>query len=240
MGIPLLYPWANRLERRDFSVAGRAVSLPPPGTEIGIDEHGLPLHGVQPRLMRWQAARRGPTLHARLDWSTPELLAIFPFAHSVSYLAQLRPGPELEIAITVVASHGEPVPVAFGLHPYLRCPGADEVELPECDRLGLDGRGLPDGTSERFGPGRFPLDRDWDDALRVPASPARFRARDRTVAFLAGFGYGQVFSPREAGFVCFEPMTAPANALCSGEGLRVLEAGARFEARFSLACGEVS
>jgi galactose mutarotase-like enzyme len=232
MGIPLLYPWANRLAWRNFKVAGRPVTLPEPGTTIGIDEHGLPIHGAQARLMRWEATAQGGALEAELRWCSAELLAIFPFAHSVQYRAQLEPGPELTIEVTVRADAGDPVPVAFGLHPYLRLPpAADEIELPACDRLGLDGQGLPDGTRAAFGPGRFALDRAWDDALVFPRGPARLAAPGLEVNFEAGFGYGQVFSPEGAGFVCFEPMTAPANALISGDRLQVLEPDQQFQSR---------
>ena len=236
MGIPLLYPWANRLSRRNFELAGRPVRLPEPGTTIGIDEHGLPIHGAMARLMRWEASARGSGLEARLQWRSPELLAILPFAHSVHYRARLEPGPELAIEVTVHADAGDPVPVAFGLHPYLRLPpAAAEIELPECDRLGLDRQGLPDGTRAVFGPGRFALDRAWDEALALAGGPARFAAPGFEVSFETGFGYGQVFSPDGADFVCFEPMTAPANALISGDGLRVLAPGQDLRASFRIA-----
>jgi galactose mutarotase-like enzyme len=68
------------------------------------------------------------------------------------------------------------------------------------------------------------------------AEPARFSVaggRRIEVDFLHGFPCAQVFSPRDREFICFEPMTAPANALRSGMGLRVLGAGERFRARFS-------
>ncbi len=42
------------------------------------------------------------------------------------------------------------------------------------------------------------------------------------VELLEGYSFGQVFSPSDADFICFEPMTAPTNALISGDGLRVL------------------
>lgn len=235
MGIPLLYPWANRLARRDFELAGRWVRLPEPGTTIGIDEHGLPIHGAQARLMRWEAAADEGGLEAHLQWRTPELLAILPFAHSVGYRARLEPGPQLTIEVTVRADAGDPVPVAFGLHPYLRlAAAAAEIELPGCDRLGLDSQGLPDGTRTPLGPGRFGLDRAWDDALALPEEPARFAAPGFEVRFETGFSYGQVFSPEGADFVCFEPMTAPANALISGDGLRVLEPGAQLRTRLRI------
>src|SRR5919202_1720104 len=45
MGLPLLYPWANRLARDELIVAGHRVRLP--GPPLGSrDEHGLPIHGL--------------------------------------------------------------------------------------------------------------------------------------------------------------------------------------------------
>ena len=44
----------------------------------------------------------------------------------------------------------------------------------------------------------------------------------------------QVFSPAGADFVCFEPMTAPANALVSGDGLRLVAPGREAMAGFAI------
>src|SRR5271157_1725122 len=46
MGIPLLYPWANRLAGFDYSIAGRAVVIPHDPARIALDGNGLPIHGV--------------------------------------------------------------------------------------------------------------------------------------------------------------------------------------------------
>jgi aldose 1-epimerase len=43
-----------------------------------------------------------------------------------------------------------------------------------------------------------------------------------------------VFSPPGAPFICFEPMTAPTNALCSGAGLRHVAPGDAFTAAFTI------
>src|SRR4030081_3803256 len=42
MGIPLLYPWANRLAAFDYSVAGRKVVVPHDPTRVALDANGLP------------------------------------------------------------------------------------------------------------------------------------------------------------------------------------------------------
>ena len=53
--------------------------------------------------------------------------------------------------------------------------------------------------------------------------------------FVRGYPFAQVFSPPGASFICFEPMTAPGNALMrGGPALRLVEPGARFDAAFTL------
>src|SRR4051794_17244346 len=52
MGIPLLHPWANRLSRRRFSIAGREVRIEPGQTRL--DEQGLPMHGLLAAAPGWE------------------------------------------------------------------------------------------------------------------------------------------------------------------------------------------
>ena len=45
----------------------------------------------------------------------------------------------------------------------------------------------------------------------------------------------QVFAPPGQEFICFEPMTAPTNALVDGRGLQLVAPGAEYRAAFSIA-----
>ena len=73
----------------------------------------------------------------------------------------------------------------------------------------------------------------------MPA-PARFAVqaagRRLELELLEGYPCAQVYAPRPGEFICFEPMAAPANALRSGAGLRLLTPGERCRARFALSC----
>jgi galactose mutarotase-like enzyme len=246
MGIPLLLPWANRLGSRSFRVAGREVTLPRDPARVHEDGEGTPLHGVIPSLMRWQPAQADDArASARLDWTDPALLALFPFPHTLRYEAELA-ARALSVTITVSATHGESVPVAFGLHPYLRLVGAPRerwtVELPPCEQLELGDRMLPTGGRLPAPAGRLTLaERSFDDAFALTEHGGRFTARAGetrlSVELLEGFPFAQVFSPPEADFVCFEPMVSPTNALVSGEGLRVLAPGEVHTASLRLSVG---
>jgi galactose mutarotase-like enzyme len=244
MGIPLLYPWANRLAAHDYAVDRRTVTLPPGPPLVHCEEHGLPIHGLVHASPHWRVTRHDSThLRARLDFAAqPELLAAFPFPHVLDLDAALSP-ESLTITTTVRPSAGAAVPIAFGFHPYLRIPGVPRerwrVTLPARRQLVLDERSIPTGAGRRRPPTHFTLaERGFDDGYDGLAPGASFSVagagRRLTVAFDAGYPAGQVFTPAGAQFICFEPMTAPTNALRSGAGLRRIMPGGAFTAVFSI------
>ena len=72
MGIPLLYPWANRLAAFDYEAGGRTVRIPHDPERIQLESHGLPIHGVIGGRQAWEVTRApgrdGGSLSARLRW----------------------------------------------------------------------------------------------------------------------------------------------------------------------------
>ena len=243
-GIPLLHPWANRLGDWEYEVAGRAVRIDRDSPVVRADEHGLPIHGALPAGAEWRVTGTGDAwVRAELDWAAdPQRLAIFPFAHRVELHAAVA-GDALRIETTIAATGEDRVPAAFGFHPYLAPPGAPrerwEVEMPALTHLPLDERGLPTGAREPRPAQRGPLgERTYDDLFAVGALPARFAVSDGTrriaVEFEHGFPYAQVFAPPGQTLVCFEPMTAPGDALRTHDGLRLVDPGERASAAFAL------
>jgi galactose mutarotase-like enzyme len=244
MGIPLLHPWANRLDAHGYAVDGRRVTLPPGPPLVHCEEHGLPIHGLLNASPHWRVTSHEPRrLRARLDLGRhPELLAAFPFPHVLELDAALSP-ERLTIATTLRPTADVPVPIAFGFHPYVRVPDVPRqewlVSLPSRRHLRLDARSIPTGAAEPKRPGRFRLgDRVFDDGYDGLAAGARFSVAGGggtlTVVFDSGYPAGQVFAPRGSEFICFEPMTAPTNALRSGAGLRRAVPGDVFTAVFSI------
>ena len=164
------------------------------------------------------------------------------FRQALDYAARLHAG-SVEVEVTVHACGADAVPVAFGFHPYLSLPGATrerlKVALPAMRRLVPHASQIPTGVAEDFSAQRFELgDRTFDDGFdRVPAAVAfsvADVARRIELTLLEGYPCAQVYAPPLESFVCFEPMTAPVNALCSGSGLRLLQPGERHRARFSI------
>lgn len=245
MGIPLLYPWANRLDAHEYELDGREVRLPDGPPLVHCEEHGLPIHGLLNASPYWSSAPSvdAPRLHARLDFGAhPDLLAAFPFPHELTIDVVLdRAG--IELATTVTATGPEAVPLSFGFHPYLRLPGSDravwEVALPARRHLAVDERGIPSGGAWLEPAARCALgDRAFDDGYDDLLDGARFSVRDDrrevAVTMLSGYPAAQIYSPSGAQFICFEPMTAPTNALRSGDGLRRVAPGDSFTAVFRI------
>ena len=242
-GIPLLYPWANRLAGPRYRVAGREVALDPASPLLHFDERGLPMHGVPWSRLVWEVVASEETrLVSGLEWDRPELLAVFPFPHRVELAATLRPDA-LTIETTVVAGPVGPVPVAFGFHPYFGVPAlpraAWRLELPAMARLALDDRGIPTGQETPFSPVDAVLGGlAFDDGFALQADSAVFGISDRdlriTVRFLEGYAFAQIYAPPDQDFIALEPMTAPTNALASGRGLRVVQPGEQFRAVFRI------
>jgi aldose 1-epimerase len=249
MGIPLLYPWANRLAAHEYTLAGRRVTLPPGPPLVHCEEHGLPIHGLLNASPHWRiTTHESARVVARLDFaSRPELLAAFPYPHVLELEAALS-AERLRVTTTVSPTAQVAVPIAFGFHPYLRLPGVPREEwlvaFPARRHLALDERSIPTGAGQREPAKRFGLaDRAFDDGYDSLADGAAFSiaggGRTITVTFDAGCPAGQVFSPAGAPFICFEPMTAPTNALRSGAGLRWVRPGDAFSASFSIHVGRV-
>jgi len=249
MGIPLLHPWANRLSGFAYTAAGRTVTLDPHSPLLHRDANGLPMHGVLAAYPKWRAATpaadaTGARLSALLDFAAdPALLAAFPFPHTLALDVTLREAT-LTIAATLRPTSDAAVPVAFGFHPYLQLPGVERadwyIEAPVQRRLLLDQRMIPTGASEAIfiEPGRLG-DRTFDDLYTDLRRPAPFSltggGRRVTVAFDDGYRFAQIYAPEREALICFEPMTAPTNALVSGQGLPLAQPGEAYRATFSIA-----
>ena len=243
MGIPLLHPWANRLSGWSYEVDGRRVELARGSAHVRPDEHGLPIHGLLHGETSWVVTEHTESeLRAEFDFGADSRrMRLFPFAHVVAVHAILDP-VGLQITTTLTASGVVAVPVAFGYHPYLRPPhvprAAWEIESNVSEQLILDRSSVPTGEvrSERVASGALG-DRTLDHGYQSATGAwLRLRAGSRTmdVRLLEGYSHAQLFAPAIEDVIAFQPMTAPADALRTGNGLRTVNPGASFTASFRI------
>jgi aldose 1-epimerase len=243
MGIPILYPWANRLGANTYTAEGTTVTLTPERNRVRTDPNGLPIHGVLAAYPRWRVtAESANELTAEVDFGAdPELLASFPFPHLLAMTVRLS-ARALTVRTAVTPTGNQAVPLCFGFHPYLQLPGLSRdqwtIETPPLRHLQLDGRGLPTGETttqpaltERLG------DKTFDDGYDEVADGAVFAVsgggRRIEVHFEQGYPAAQIFAPPAEDVVCFEPMKAPTDALRRG-GYRPARPGESAVAVFSI------
>ena len=227
LGNPLLWPWANRIDGMHYFVNGRRYAL---NAELGNVRPGpaqTPIHGLLQYEKRWEVVKSdGAELRARLEfWRYPELMAQFPFAHTIEIAYRLS-GGALEVQTFIRNESKEPMPVSLGFHPYFQVNDAPQdewkVTLAARERYVLSSRLIPTGEVE---PNPYPnplrlseaaLDDVFGGLARDPDGFARFRVEGRkesvTVEYGPGFEVAVVYAPKGRGFICFEPMTAITNA----------------------------
>ena len=240
-GIPFLHPWANRLAGFAYAVGGQEVDLDRDSELLRIEEHGLPIHGLRPSGLQWDVEERDGGLRASAEFDG-ERLEGFPYPHRLGVDVALDDGG-LTLETTLTPTTASPVPVSFGYHPYFRVPGAPRAEwvldIPVDERLLLDDSMIPTGETETpsFRQGALE-DRSLDDGYVLPERPRPFTVsgggRTLGVEFLEGYTHAQAFAPAGQDLICFEPMTAPTNALISHEGLRLAAPGEPFHAAFRI------
>lgn len=243
MGIPLLYPWANRLSGNQYRVEGTEVALSPGAGGVHTDGHGAPIHGTLAGDSGWRVTERSAsTLTAELDFgSRPELLASFPFPHLLS-LAVTLGDRTLTVRTTVTATTGAGVPLCFGFHPYLQLPGAPRdqwrIETPSMRARLVDDRGIPTGATEPHAQstellGEQVLDDGFDEVPAGSVFAVSGGGRRIEVHFDTGYPAAQIYAPATEEVICFEPMAAPTDALRRG-GYRVARPGEPGVAQFSI------
>ncbi|MGV0850689.1 aldose 1-epimerase [Mycolicibacterium phlei] len=242
MGIPILYPWANRLSGNDYRVGDAAVTLSPGTGGVRTDANGAPIHGTLTAYPGWAVTERTDnSLTATVDFAgSPALLAAFPFPHLLTQRVTLL-DRTLTVATTVTATAAAAVPLCFGYHPYLTIPGVPRgqwtLTTPAMRHLPVDGRGIPTGAQEPWPARSVPLgDITYDDGFDGVPDGAVFTVaadgRRIDVTFDTGYPAAQLFAPGDD-LIAIEPMAAPTDALRRG-GYRTAVPGTPQTARFSV------
>ena len=243
MGLPILYPFANRLSGNSYGVDGAVVTLTPGTGGVRTDEHGVPIHGVLAGYPGWRVtAQTESRLTAEVDFGAqPELLASFPYPHLLTYDVTLA-DRALTITTIVAATTAAPVPLCYGFHPYLKLPDVPrerwQIETPAMTHRPVDAWGIPTGATDAHAGGVQVLGETfYDDGFADVPPGAVFAVsgggRRVEVHFEQGYPAAQLFAPGGDDVVCFEPMAAPTDALRRG-GYRLAQPVTPDVARFSI------
>lgn len=242
-------PWPNRVAGARWELDGRTQQLDVTEPGRGHASHGL-LRNTQLMLESKTPHRvslRGE-IHPQHGWP-------FRLTHRVSYA--LEADGALTVTQTLTNHSAQAAPAAFGSHPFLRIGDVpsekltltvDAAQWIEADPETLIPVGTREaaGTAVDFRTGRPVGSGPLDVCLTgLAAEGGRHEARlttpdGRTLTLWSDpvFAYTHVFVtdrlPGRDAAVAVEPMTAPADALNSGQGLHWLEPGQSLEGRWGL------
>jgi aldose 1-epimerase len=229
-GIPLLAPWANRLDQNSFWANGKKYLLNPGLETVHYDNNHLPIHGLLDKavwsVIALEADGNGAVATAQLEfWRHPDWMAQFPFAHTLTMTHRLRDGV-LEIETKIDNLSEDSMPVSVGYHPWFQLSDVPRDEwklhLAARDHLELSKANIPTGKSESVTfPDPLPLKGvHLDDVLggliRDESGQASFSVQGgrEKITVMLGPKYQNavVYAPPGRDIVCLEPMSGPTDA----------------------------
>ncbi|MCC3282292.1 aldose 1-epimerase family protein [Arthrobacter caoxuetaonis] len=243
----LLAPWPNRVAGGRWTLDGREQQLDITDPARGNAIHGLLRNtGYAPVEVSGDAVRLSAAIYPQHGYP-------FHLVHEVLYRIAEDGGLSVRQSLTSLSAVR--APFALGAHPFLRLgevPTEDLIlQVDAGTRLTTDASMIPDGQEPVTGDwdlrsgrrvGSLALDTAYTDLTQRGGKYRHvLTAPDgRSVQLWAGpsYGYVHVFVtdqfPGRSCAVALEPMTAPANAFNSGEGLRWLEPGSAFSAEWGI------
>ncbi len=261
-GSPFLWPWANRIDRDDYYFQDKKYPLNDTLGNLLRDQFHQVIHGLLVFDSRWQvvesggSAAEGAHLTSRLEfYKYPDLMAQFPFAHTLQVTYRLKDG-KLETTTAVENVGRSDMPVLMAYHPYFHPDGNREEWKVS---IGAKTHWLPSkqlistGETEpveTFLPGARNLtlgktflddvfsgfDRGTDGLGHVTI---KGKTEQIEIVYGREFDFAVIYAPLPPNdpLICVEPQTGPTNAFNLNHegkfpGLQVLGPGKTFTASF--------
>ena len=227
---PFLAPWANRLDQDAFYANGEKYLLNPDLKNLRRDGNGYPIHGLLLFCPDWQvvslrADAEGAETTSRIEfWRYPDLMAQFPFAHTIEMTHRLSRGV-LEVRTRIESQSKAPMPLVIGFHSFFQVHDAPvdqwKVHVAAADLVEITKEGLPTGTRTPVClPDPAPLaTTTMNDVFTNHISDADGRAEfwlqgiTQKVSVILGPKYTTsiVWRPPDGRFLCIEPMSGITN-----------------------------
>ena len=263
-GIPILFPYPNRIRGGRFVWEGREHVLSP--ERVPFDPTGNAIHGLcldRP----WRVVAQGPHFAVgrfHLSEDAPDRRACWPSDFLIEVRYEVGPAA-LRADVRILNPGDTPLPWGFGTHPYFGLPLADEsdpkhclIEAPASEEWELVNC-LPTGKRQRVGKAKDLRDGEYFPALKlddvltglsvngdaveclIMDEKAGLQVRQRTDA---AFRELVVYTPADRNAVCLEPYTCATDAInLQAQGIdagwRLLEPGAEFATWIEIRAGLV-
>lgn len=228
----LLSPWVNRVRNGNYSFEGRNYQLP-----INEENLGNAIHGLLAR-KPFSYQIEGSKAIVRFVYQAEEKAYPFPFETTLTY--EFDANNVFHMQFEAKNTGEGNMPFACGWHPYFKLP---EGELPDwkirfeslskfhSDSQMIPMREEPYDASHGVNLGEETL----DNVFRlIPMDKHRtvFESGQSTLTLEQSsidFPFLVVFAPDNENCLAIEPMTANTDAFNTGDGLRILAPGEKFQ-----------
>ena len=261
-GIPLLFPFPNRI--RDARFVWEGVEFVIPAESGRHDKTGNAIHGFcldRP----WRVIEQSDRVAVgrfQLSVDAPERRPLWPADFVIEVRYELR-GTTLRADICIENPDSVPLPWGFGTHPYFRVPLDEQSQPARClievpaDSEWVLKSSLPTGERRPVSRDKDLRDGEYFDVLKLDDVLTDLTSKNGAVETLiideaAGLQVTQrcdpafremvVFTPPQRSCVCIEPYTCVTDAIhlqARGvpAGLRVLPPGERVDLWFEISAG---
>ncbi len=222
-GVPILFPWPNRIADARFTYEGHQYDLPVTDPHTGASIHGYAV--TRP----WRVVDEGQdfvTGEFILSLDAPDCIWPADAGIRVTYRVAET---SLRCISEVFANDGKPLPFGLGFHPYFKVPGpfdqwllqADASQVWELQNMVPIGPPVPAPESLDFRTPRRLGEQHLDDVLTgLPAADAVVRraallsmASTLSVSSDPAFRDYVMFTPSSRDAVAIEPYTCVSNAV---------------------------
>jgi aldose 1-epimerase len=222
-GIPLLAPFANRLDGTYFYANGRKYNF---DMENGTVRGPVPIHGYLSGTSSWKvveakADAKGAWVTEKLEfYKNPLYMQNFPFAHVLTMTYRVSAG-ELEVRYRIDNLAIEPMPVSLSYHPYFSLSDSNRtdwtLDVPAKTHWILNDAKIPTGatdSADAFWGGdrhKVPLSRFATSTIDDLFSDLERDPQGRSTVHLQGKkqGLSVTIGPKFKALVIFSPPAPP-------------------------------
>lgn len=184
-GIPVLFPYAGKLDNELFLAAGTTMK-----------QHGFG------RNKQWSVLERGSGRIRMGIVADDETRAVYPYEFSAEQTCTIL-ATGLLVELLISNRDSKPLPVSPGWHPYFNCPAAQKPSVA-CDAPGFPSGATPNDSEFDFG---IVAPSDGRAQSQVPGLGTM------RLSFSPEMRHLQFWSQPQKDFICIEPFYGPNNTI---------------------------
>jgi len=228
----LLSPWVNRVRNGNYSFEGRNYQLP-----INEENLGNAIHGLLAR-KPFSYQIEGSKAIIRYAYQAEEKAYPFPFETTLTY--EFDANNVFHLQFEAKNTGDGNMPFACGWHPYFRLPAGEladwTIRFDSISKFHSDSQMIPLREESYDASHGVNLGEETlDNVFRLKPMDKHLTVFENGTTKLTleqssnDFPFLVVFAPENENCLAIEPMTANTDAFNTGDGLRILAPGEKFQ-----------